>query len=77
MSEYIIKEKGYPGTIKQEIVQELVRCRDCKWYEIYQLKKDGTDDRRYKPTYCTFLRLHLPEDWYCADGKRREDETAD
>lgn len=32
MSEYIIKEKGYPGTIKQEIVQELVRCRDCKHY---------------------------------------------
>ncbi len=51
----------------------VVRCKECKHYEIDKLKKDGTDDRRYKPTYCTFLRLHLPEDWYCADGKRRED----
>lgn len=52
----------------------VVRCKDCKHYEIDRLKKDGTDDRRYKPTFCTFLRLHLPEDWYCADGERRKDE---
>lgn len=53
---------------------ELVRCRDCKWYEIYQLKKDGTDDRRYKPSYCTLLRHSFKPDWYCADGERRREE---
>ena len=52
----------------------VVRCRDCKWYEIYQLKKDGTDDRRYRPSYCTSLAYHTRPDWYCADGERREDE---
>lgn len=31
MNEYIIRETGSPGTITQEIVGELVRCKDCKW----------------------------------------------
>lgn len=52
---------------------ELVRCKDCKWYEIYQLKQDGTDDRRYNPSYCTLFRHRFKPDWYCADGERRED----
>lgn len=32
MSEYIVRETGYPGAIQQEIVQELVRCKDCVHY---------------------------------------------
>lgn len=71
MNEYIVKETGYPGALKQEIVQELVRCRDCMWYEIYQLKKDGTDDRRYKPSYCVNLSDWTRPDWFCADGERK------
>lgn len=55
--------------MKENIV---IKCKDCKWYEIYQLKKDGTDDRRYKPSYCTLLRHSFKPDWYCADGERRE-----
>ena len=54
--------------------QPLVRCKDCKWYVIEQLKKDGTDDRRYKPSYCTLLRHNFKPDWFCADGERKEDE---
>lgn len=72
--EYIVRETGYPGTLKQETVQELVRCKDCRWYEIYQLKKDGTDDRRYKPSYCTLLRHNFTPDWFCADGERKGEE---
>lgn len=53
---------------------EVVRCKDCKWYEIYQLKQDGTDDRRYNPSYCTLFRHRFKPEWYCADGERREDE---
>lgn len=75
MSEYIVRETGYPGAIQQEIVGELVRCKDCQWYEIYQLKKDGTDDRRYKPSYCVNLSYQTRPDWYCADGERRDDDT--
>lgn len=55
----------------------VVRCKDCKWYEIAQLKQDGTDDRRYKPSYCTLLRHSFKPDYFCADGQRRDDETAD
>ena len=73
MSEYIVRETGYPGTIKQEIVQALVRCRDCRWYEIYKLKKDGTEDRRYKPEYCALYSRKFPDDYFCADGEMRED----
>lgn len=35
ISEYIVRETGYPGTLKQEIVGELVRCKDCKYCAIY------------------------------------------
>lgn len=52
---------------------EVVRCKDCIWYEIYQLKKDGTDDRRYKPSYCASLGYQTRPDWFCGDGERRED----
>lgn len=54
---------------------EVVRCRDCRWYEIYKLKKDGTDDRRYNPSYCTLFRHRFKPNWYCADGERRDDDT--
>lgn len=75
MSEYIVKETGYPGAVKQEIVQELVRCKDCRWYEIYKLKKDGTEDRRYNPEFCDLHSRIRPDDYFCADGERREDEA--
>lgn len=75
VSEYIVKETGYPGAVKQEIVQELVRCKDCRWYEIYQLKKDGTEDRRYNPEFCDLYNRIRPDDYFCADGEARDDDT--
>ena len=56
-------------------VKEVVRCKDCQWYEIYQLKKDGTDDRRYKPSYCVNLSYRTQPDWSCADGERTGEEV--
>lgn len=52
---------------------EVIRCKDCKWYVIEQLKKDGTDDRRYKPSYCLSLSFHPRPNWFCADGERRDE----
>lgn len=72
MAEWIVEIKD--GLPHLQRMTELVRCKDCKWYEIYQLKKDGTDDRRYKPSYCVNLAFHASPDWFCADGERREDE---
>ena len=54
---------------------EVVRCRDCQYYEIMQLKRDGTDDRRYKPSLCVLHNRNFDEDYYCADGERRTDDT--
>lgn len=56
---------------------EVVRCKDCRYYEIMQLKRDGTDDRRYKPSLCVLHNRNFDEDYFCADGERREDGTAD
>ena len=54
---------------------EVVRCKDCKWYESAFLKRDGTTDKRYKPNVCVRGRYAKPRkaDWYCANGERRED----
>ena len=53
---------------------EIIRCKDCVHYEIWQLKSDYTDDKRYKPSVCVVGRyaVHRSEDWYCADAERSE-----
>lgn len=66
MSEYIVRETGYPGAIKKEIVQELVRCKDCRWHE------------REQPgmVYCPCIVGNwVEDDYFCADGEVREDDT--
>lgn len=62
---------------KDEEWAKVVRCKECKWYEIAQIKRDGTDDERYKPSVCvrdTYAKSRNA-DWFCADGERREDEV--
>jgi hypothetical protein len=49
---------------------EVVRCRDCRWWE-----------RDYQPRYhpdehpCNMVGMGTPPEWFCADGKRRDDDT--
>ena len=60
MIEYIVRETGYPGEIKQEVVAELVRCKDCKYRHYYD--------------FCTgrgYPRL-VPDDGFCDKGERSE-----
>ena len=56
-------------------VVEVVRCKDCKFYEVAWLKKDGTDDNRYKPSICVKGQYGITRkpDWFCADAERRAD----
>lgn len=54
---------------------EIVRCGECKWYGIYYAKKDGTPDKRYRPSVCLrgkYAKRRDP-DWFCADGERKEE----
>ena len=67
MSEYIVRETGYPGAIKQEIVGELVRCKDCRHF--------FRDDMGNVVVYrCELNHEDMRDDFYCADGERREDD---
>lgn len=63
MSEYIVNETVYPGAIKQEVVGELVRCRDCK----YHPSKDFW-------IHCpmTGKGTRKPDD-YCSYGERKDE----
>lgn len=64
MTEYIVRESGYPGTIKQEIVGELVRCKDCVYNQYYftnDMVKCGCGNGTHH------------EGFFCADGERREE----
>lgn len=59
MTEYIVRESVYPGTIKQEIVGEIVRCKDCKYRE---------------GSACDYSAVYVRPNGYCQWGERREDE---
>ena len=69
MSEYIVRETGYPGVIKREIAQELVRCKDCKRWK---------DPHDYECPYHTsgdpYIDDDPEEDFFCKLGERREDD---
>jgi len=54
-------------------VRPVVLCKDCKWYQIDELKKDGTEDRRYKPSVCVLAEQRRDPNHFCADGKKREE----
>ena len=64
MSEYIVREIGYPGQLKQEVVAELVRCKDCKHHE----------DEEFGMVYCpNQVGGWVGDDFFCKDGEGRED----
>lgn len=65
MSEYIVREIGFPGVIQKEIVQELVRCGECKYRD--------PEDRKCDCGHGILWQLPRDDNWFCADGERRED----
>lgn len=48
---------------------EVVRCRDCKHWEINWTPQGVSDGRHY----CAPLDLFPSADWYCSDGEKREE----
>jgi len=64
MAEYIIRETGYPGAVKQEVIGELVRCKDCKHYW-----------RNHADDISVSVCLASPEDdAFCSEGERKGNE---
>ena len=62
MAEYIVSETAYPLATRQEIVGELIRCKDCKHH--------GTNGYRLN---CAVFCCTMPDDGFCSCGERRED----
>ena len=81
MSEYIVKETSYPLGTRQEVIGELIRCKECK----HQIKEWRTDKRLKDKGYmvcgcevvgdaCGFWALLGQDDDYCSYAERRTDE---
>lgn len=45
----------------------VVRCKDCRNWERLSFDADSG-------CYCPFVDRYTTDDWYCADGERRDDE---
>ena len=62
--EYIVRETCYPLTGgKQEVVSELIRCRDCShWQYDWFINEGWCEGRAYNA------------DDYCSRAERKEDE---
>lgn len=68
--EYIVRETSYPLATKQEVIGELVRCKDCRHWR--------DDNPRANGYHCCY-RMHnifpMKESDFCSRGERRTDET--
>lgn len=52
----------------------VIRCKDCKWYINNILKADGTEDKRFKRSWCEIHRMETNDYGYCHWAYRRKDE---
>lgn len=78
MKEYICRDllDRQGNVVGREYQGELIRCKGCKYYEVAELNYDGTPDKRCKPSVCTNGKyaVERPEDWYCGDAQRKEED---
>lgn len=64
----LVERYGVTGVIEAEPtadVVEVVRCKYCAHHE---------DIPYTTNVWCEKVERLLPEDWFCADGERREDD---
>ena len=47
---------------KNGVCDELIRCKDCKWFEMPRFGERG---------FCKCLDMVTGTVWYCADGERK------
>jgi len=63
--EYVVElsEEEADELMEEHWVGELVRCKDCKHYNV-------------KSLYCEYDLIweNRSPDWYCADGERKSDK---
>lgn len=54
-----------------EAEKPVLRCKDCAFYWYQRLKQDGTPDRRYSPSYCTYWGKGRNPNEYCSRAMDR------
>lgn len=64
MAEYIVKEAAYPLATRQEVVCELIRCKDCNHWSRESIC-DG---------FCSEDCMRHDEDFYCGYAERKTNE---
>ena len=64
MLDYIIAEVDRAPSVNAVIV---VRCKDCKYRD--------PEDKKCDCGHAILWQLTRDDDWFCADGERRDDET--
>ena len=71
--EYVVKvtDTFLPGAFQRfesewSPEQELIRCQDCKHRD--------PEDGKCECGHAIRWQLKRPDDWFCADGERREDD---
>lgn len=71
MTEYIIRQPDHVDSslsIEPLIVGEIVRCRDCEYFE-----PDGEPSEVYPDRHwCDKLTVYMSPDGFCSFGKRKE-----
>lgn len=80
MAEYIVKETSYPLGTRQEVIGELIRCKDCE----HQVK-EWRDDKRFKDKgywvygckvisdICGYWAWFGQDDEFCSEAERKPD----
>lgn len=53
---------------------EVVRCKGCRWWNTEGYGPEFDSD---KFGWCDHNQFDTAEDWYCADGERREEEDGE
>ena len=71
MGEYIIEAKGREYYATGAYVGEIVRCRDCKWYEPQGGYCHAAKHGHWSKHWEISIRRTYEPNFYCADGERR------
>lgn len=62
-----LEEHGIPFCGKADVVA-VVRCMNCKWFQDERDEFTGSDG------FCPNVAHGVSENWFCADGERREED---
>ena len=52
---------------------QIVRCKDCKHWEVCDEEDGISYGQCMNPLWVISNTVFLNEDWYCADGERKEE----